>query len=47
MATFDTMTYFIKVGQSPKVHFGTSPKLPVHALINDLEKMAQKKLIVT
>ena len=31
MATFGTMTYFLKVGQSPKVHFGTSPKLPVHA----------------
>ena len=46
MATFGSMTYFLKVGESPKVHFGTSPKLPVHALINVLEKMAQKKLIV-
>ena len=24
MATFGTMTYFLKVGQSPKVHFGTA-----------------------
>ena len=32
LATFGSMTYFLKVGQSPKEHFGTSPKLPVHAL---------------
>ena len=41
MATFGTVTYFLKVGQSPKVHFGTSPKLPVHALINKSKKKLQ------
>ena len=38
MATFGAMTYFLKVGQSPKVHFGTSPKLPVHALNSYIKK---------
>ena len=38
MATFGTMTYFLKVGQSPKVYFGTSPKLSVNALNSSIKK---------
>ena len=38
ISTFGDMYYFLKVGQSPDVHFGTFPKLPVHALNHDPQK---------